>query len=67
MKLPFQASYFQAESFEGQPHWSDILAGGAEERSSGEWSRASHDLNGVVKAEQESPAASPQIQGRILY
>lgn len=36
MKLPFQASYFQAESFEGQPHWSDILAGGAEERSSGE-------------------------------
>lgn len=34
MKLPFQASYFKAESFEGQPHWSDILAGGAEERSS---------------------------------
>lgn len=31
MKLPLQASYFKAESFEGQPHWSDILAKGRED------------------------------------
>lgn len=31
MKLPLQASYFAAESFEGQRHWSDILAKGSRE------------------------------------
>jgi len=31
MKLPLRASYFKAESFEGQSHRSDILAKGSRE------------------------------------
>lgn len=31
MKLPLRVSYFKAESFEGQPHWNDILAKGSRE------------------------------------